>query len=248
MARTHPIETAALTGIAAQIGKHLSSHLAGEGGSNWWASTQGERKPYLSESIQLWALSGIALNALHHGLLGVGPATRLMDHAVNTGLWHHQIKSERGQAVGFATSICDVVRRLEKWSVRSIFMSEIAAAIDKAMKYVDRQSGAGPDTDVARLLVVPGAHIYTLWIEGQDRDSIVVAYAPKSIKGLSKTRFFTAFMFLQALSKVLKIVADSPINMPAPREPQAEKMDKKSRTKRPSRRKQKVGSNFHQQS
>ena len=237
MAQTHPIDADALTGIAAEIGERLSSHLAGADGSNWWASTQVESTPHLCESIQLWALSGVARNALHRGLPGIGASSRLIDYANNTGLWHHQIKSEQGQAVGFATSSCNVVRRREKWSVRSVVMSDIAAAIDKAMKYVDLELGADVDVDVARLLVVPGAHIYALWVEQGDRDSILIAYAPKSIKGLSKTKFFTTLTFLQALSKVIDKIHMPAVKLPRARKPRAEQMDKKSRTARPKPRK-----------
>jgi hypothetical protein len=187
--------------VAAQIGNHLSRPY-GSDGQNWWVSTQGNFRPLLAESLQIWNLGNVAMQAIRHRLTGISKNHRLIEFAENTSRWHHQIRREGGPAVAFAHSIRIIGRGGQsRCEVRSVAISPLATAIDAALKHADAIADSERDDDLIRLLVIPGAHIYALWIQEPQMDRILVASRPSGKLRLSLKRLYDWHGFLRFLSR-----------------------------------------------
>lgn len=140
------------------------------------------------------------MQSLRDGPSGMHRADRLIEYAENTRYWHHQIRSADAGAVGFAESIREMSKAgRERWTVKSVTFSPIAAAIDTAIKRIDRLPGFG-ESDLVRLLIVPGMSLYALWLEGADTDTILVASSYVNSR-LSLRRPYHWYAFLRALRR-----------------------------------------------
>jgi hypothetical protein len=170
----------------------------------WWEASLGSAtSSILCESFQVWALGNVAMRAALHGLAGINARQRLMEYAENTRYWHHQIRCRGGPAVGFAESICEIGKSgKERWQVKSVTLSPIAADIDAAIKRIDRF--AEPEADeLARILIVPGMHLYTFWLEGTDTDNLFIVNTTDSIRPSLRRRYHW-YTFLRTVSRHIK--------------------------------------------
>ncbi len=201
MARAHSIPQPSLSALSRQVGRDISRPLGPEAKESWWAATHGAAaSPILCESFQVWALGAVAMRAVRDGLIGMHAGQRLIEYAENTRYWHHQIRSAAVAAVGFAELIREVSKAgRERWRVKSVTFSPIAAAIDAAIKRIDRLAGIGED-DLIRLLIVPGMGLYAFWLESADTDRILVASSYANA-GLSLRRPYHWHAFLRALAR-----------------------------------------------
>lgn len=200
MAQAHSIAEESLNAVARQVGRHLSRRQGQDRTESWWEASHGKAAaPILCESFQIWALGSVAMRAALHGLAGVNAGQRLIEYAENTRYWHHQIRCLGGPAVGFAESIREIGRSgKERWRVKSVTFSPVAAAIDATVKRIDQS--ARLEEDLVRMLIVPGMHLYTFWLEGEGTDNIIVANAPDNIR-ISLRRPYHWHAFLRTVSR-----------------------------------------------
>ncbi len=174
MAYLKQLPAAALPGIARQIGARLFSTLSPASVPS--ASFEGEEPPpdfeplagitdftaarfEVTESFEVWRLRAGALDEF------VLTGEDLASLARPSGAWHHQIRissdgtDSRDVPIAYARSWLLGTLSVE-WSVRDLFLSPLAAAVDKAIRLADDQITEDVE---ARMLSLAEYSLEALW-------------------------------------------------------------------------------------
>lgn len=144
----------------------------------------------VGESFEVWKLTPDALEEIAYGNREIEALTR------RSGLWHHQIR-RNGEAIGFARSK-PFAADAESWSVRDIFISEMAKKIDEAITYVDKYI----EEDVeARLLSIPIQQVEAFWFVSGDSSShkVLIISTSDRIREFEALKEMSSEDFLAAL-------------------------------------------------
>lgn len=157
----------------------------------------------LGTSIELWRLSLRAVERSKAEGLG------LRNLAKRIG-WHYQFKVNNN-SVGFArsTSWKDKEAGAEA-AVEEIFVSDVAALIDKAINWANENASNNEklsDDRTARVLTVPSFQIEALWFveeapSGRGEPSngdVYLVSVPPGVERLRESEFISADTFLEAL-------------------------------------------------
>lgn len=190
MANTKQLPPEVLEVVAQQIGARLGIF---PDDPNFFAAEASAAEPSLdlAESFEVWSLPPDALEEVANGL-------DLPDIARPTGVWHHQIRSNR-EARSFARS-----RPLgptpDSWSVRELFVSSLAEDLSNAIDWVENNvppnlevrylSSPPHQVDAFWLLAEPSSPLFTEW---NNRVVIIRAGASSvlnSLEMLSSQDFF----------------------------------------------------------
>jgi hypothetical protein len=179
MAVTKTLPTDVLESIATQIGARFGPMPEGHG--HFFRFDPSASRPEIGETFEVWKLIPDAIDEITRGNLDITKLTR------PTGIWHHQLRDET-RAFGFARSK-PLGAGPDDWSVRDIFMSEVAAKIDTAINWVDRNI---PDNQVeVRLLSLPAYQVEAFWFVSKDpnyadewNDQLLIIHSRDAIDGL----------------------------------------------------------------
>jgi hypothetical protein len=142
----------------------------------------------LTETIRIWSLPA--------DLSGVDPFTQLSSLAFDTGYWHHQIHVN-GHPRAYARSV-QLGPLPEQWSVRQLFVSQLAQRIDDGISWLDL--ALADDDSLVRLLVAPTYQLHAFWLLHRSGDSVVVLDKPDSFE-LSFNERYPADYFLMLLAQ-----------------------------------------------
>lgn len=148
----------------------------------------------LGETFEVWRLIPDAIREIASANTDIARLTR------RSGLWHHQLRSG-GEPVGFARSK-PLGPDPSSWSVRDIFTSEVAARIDEAIAWVDKNV---PDDVEVRLLSIPAQQVEAFWFvtdaqsHQQWNDTLLVLRAPERMPELEFLKLVNSKEFLKSL-------------------------------------------------
>lgn len=190
MVHTDSIPSKALVSIADQIGRRLPSILDAE--------TLTGVEIELAETFQLWVVGAESVTRTNK----YAPDLNGLAHQTNR--WHHQI-TFNGEAKAIARSYCD--EGLEDCRLSELFMSPLAAKIQKAASWIDH--GETPWRDcLVRLLVAPAYRMHALWLydELKRASQILVIDYPEEFRTLRFEKPVNAGEFLTALSHAPHII------------------------------------------
>lgn len=196
MVFTRTLPTDVLNSIAEQIGGRLQPI----DGKRQFFRSDGRELPdqglSVGESFEVWKFIPDALEEIADGNLDI---TKLVRRA---GLWHHQLRQEN-EALAFARSR-PLGSDAASWSVRDIFVSDLAQAVDDAIAYVDEQNL--PDDVEVRLISMPRQQLEAFWFvsEGDQRqqqwnNQVLIVRAPERIKEFAPLKQMSSESFLAAL-------------------------------------------------
>jgi|SRR5215216_3362319 len=179
MAITKTLPTDVLESIATQIGARLGP--SPEGQPQFFRFDPSPSRPEIGETFEVWKLIPDAIDEITKGNLDITRLTR------RTGFWHHQLRDET-RAFGFARSK-PLGADPDTWSVRDIFMSELAAKIHMAISWVDKNI---PDNQVeVRLLSMPAHQVEAFWFVSKDpryadewNDQLLIIHSRDAIEEL----------------------------------------------------------------
>jgi hypothetical protein len=149
----------------------------------------------LGESFALWTLG---FKAIQKGLWTGEDLGRL---ATSSGRWHHQVKVNKNP-VGFARTTPPDGEAAA--TVLQLYVTDIAKAIDGAIKWLDRFEEANPDyvrqSPTVRLLHVPPYYLYAFWLVKSDNQpsDVLVIDAPTILKELPFDKLIDSKEFLNA--------------------------------------------------
>lgn len=152
MATTKTLPKDVLESIATQIGIRLEPPTAYEGHAHA-LNVAVPSNPEIGETFEVWKLIPDAAGEIEKGNLDITKLVR------PSGLWHHQLRLN-SNAFGFARSK-PLGADPDSWSVRDIFMSDLAAKIDQAIKWVD--DNIPEDLVEVRLLSMPIQQVEAFW-------------------------------------------------------------------------------------
>jgi hypothetical protein len=111
------------------------------------------------------------------------------DRASPAGYWHLQIR--RGGepvAVAHARSTSS-----GEWEVLNIFGTLLAPEVDAAVRWTDENMpGVGP----TRMLLIPEARIFAMWVEQRGQERIVLVNGARRTRGLATQRSYSVHRFL----------------------------------------------------
>lgn len=177
MPHTDPISSDALKKIAQEIGLRVSE----TGLETLTANGTLE----LTASMEVWGL----------GLSALAEANKSLESLVfRTGSWHHQI-SHSGVAKEFART--EPGATADGWTVQDLTTSPIAAQIDAALDWVDRNVRTDPRV---RLLVVPAYYLHALWLQDAGQDQILIADRPDQYRQILYENLYPSTDFVQLLA------------------------------------------------
>ena len=196
MAVTKTLPTDVLNSIAKQIGDRIGPI----DGIRQFRTLDGQPLPdqglSVGESFEVWKFIPDALEEITDGNFDI---TKLVRRA---GVWHHQLRLEN-QAVGFARSK-PLGPDPASWSVRDIFVSDLAQAVDEAIAYIDDHGL--PDNVEVRLISMPRQQLEAFWFvsEGSPPDpkwnnQVLIVRAPERIHEFAFLRQMRSEDFLAAL-------------------------------------------------
>jgi len=113
---------------------------------------------------------------------------------------HHQLKLN-GQAVAYSRTLIDNDELCQLW------VTEIAAAIEDAIEWVEEFENKYPEYAAAnplvRLLRVPPYGVYAFWIQKQGQESDVLVIWPKDSDTLPRERLLNSEEFLSGLESAV---------------------------------------------
>lgn len=190
MAITKKLPQDVLESVAQQIGTRLGlpSHT-----SNLEASLAPPGLD-LGETFEVWSLPPDALEEIANGI-------ELSTVARQTGLWHHQIRSNQ-QARTFARSK-PLGATPDSWSLRGLFVSSLAEQMSAAIDWIETNVPANVE---ARYLSLPSRQLDAFWLVAEPNspefydwnDKIVVIRAGAS-SALNSLEVMSSEELLQVL-------------------------------------------------
>jgi hypothetical protein len=200
MASTKQLPADVLSVVADQIGVRIEPKQGDTDGHTHFMTLDGgplvDDKLNVGESFEAWRLVPDAIDAIAEGERNIDKLAR------RSGFWHHQIRKDK-KPLGFARSK-PLGPDASSWSVRDIFMSELASEIDEAIAKVD---AAGiPDEIEVRLLSIPGQQVEAFWFVSDNSkgakdwvNKLMIIRSPTRIPQFEFLKVLDAPDFLAAL-------------------------------------------------
>jgi|RhiMethySRZTD1v2_1073278.scaffolds.fasta_scaffold24381_6 hypothetical protein len=196
MAVTKTLPTDVLNSIAKQVGERMQPI----DGNRQFRSLDGQPLAdqgwSVAESFEVWKFIPDALEEIADGTNDI---TRLVRRA---GVWHHQLRQE-DKAIGFARSK-PLGPDPASWSVRDIFVSDLAQAFDRAIVHVDHQHV--PDNVEVRLISMPRQQVEAFWFVSEAsppdpnwNNQVLIVRTPKQIHEFAFLKQMKSEEFLAAL-------------------------------------------------
>lgn len=214
MAFSKTLPADVLTAIADDIGGRLQP---ASGNIDLIAFNGGDAPPgglNLGETFEVWKLIPDALVEIADGNREIEALTR------RAGLWHHQIR-RNGKAIGFARSK-PYGADAKSWSVRDIFISEMATKIDEAITYVDKYVVEEVE---ARLLSIPIQQVEAFWFVSDVQDNswsnkVLIISTSDRIREFESLKEMSSEDFLAALVTEKRGMGVRPRSRSAPTNPE----------------------------
>jgi hypothetical protein len=182
MARLESLDQRILQVIARQVADKSLHHRRRN------RAAAGNPPMAMAENFRVWTLDPQA---------AVTSGGRLRNIAKPTGHWHHQLRHS-GAPEQYARSM-QHGPNAEDWRVVGFVTSQTAAAIDRAIEWLDRY--AGVEEGVVGLLEIPSHQMTVLWLESPGEDKILLVSAPEKYEtALGADRLHSGSQFLTQLA------------------------------------------------
>lgn len=184
MAHAYKLSEDELHDMAEQISQHLG-HLY-------------DARPRQAESVDLCETFEVWMLGAHQLAAGAKTGSDLAQLAKPTKHLHHQIK-QGGQALCSATSSEEEANTPH---LSEMSLSPLVEKIDRAIDWLDHQSGL-EDDPLVRLLVIPAYHVNAFWLVGEagSESRVVVLDAPAQFQNLPLLKVLGSREFIAALLK-----------------------------------------------
>lgn len=189
MAHSKQMPQDALASIAEQVGERIAD-VAPE---IMQVSYDGGAAPLrLGESFELWLLGADDVESS-------GRWPDLAKLATPTGRTHHQIKLDQ-RGMGFARSLKSDDGS-EDYSVRELFVSQLAGEIDRAIDWIDRHEDELRGDPLVRLLFAPAYQVYAFWLYEQQsgESSVLLVSSPPQFFDLGREQLLDGVEFIMSL-------------------------------------------------
>lgn len=201
VAHSHSLPEVTRVRLAGQISRRLSRVGA--------AVLKASGTLELGESFDVWFLGQSAIT---------NSSARLATVARRTGYWHHQIR-HNGKGTEYARSEVHGPGA-EDWKIHAIYSSDLAGKIDETIGWIDLNYKDNDDP-LAHILIIPAYFVTAFWLEGTERDEIVMIEGPVSLKILKTEHLYSSQDFLALLTQERR-VQGVPRNPPARRNPSSD--------------------------
>jgi hypothetical protein len=151
LANTKQLPPEVLEVVAGQIGDRLGIF---PNNSNFFAIDVDSPSPTvdLGETFEMWSVTPDALEEVARGV-------NLETVARQTGIWHHQVRSNR-EARSFARSR-PLGATPDSWSLRELFVSPLAEQMSSAIDWIEKNAPAELE---ARYLSLPPLQVDAFWL------------------------------------------------------------------------------------
>jgi hypothetical protein len=189
--------------IAEQIGACIGHPREGSGSHIPLFSSTDVPQLRLAESLEIWHLRNVGSLGFDRPMRNREKRHRLIEFAINTSHWHHQIRGLDRDAVGYAHSRFMPGTGPPSVGIERLAASPVARQLEAALRFADKRLRRTKAVR-ARLLMLPELHVWALWLEKTRLDELMLVSQPGKSYRLFVGRIYPWRAFLGVIARQLK--------------------------------------------